>query len=275
MASQMRTEPARPDPVHVPFQGPLTQARFVERPNRFLLRCRLPDESGAARTPGAARTASAGEVVDVHLSDPGRLNELLIPGKRVWIRWAASPTRKTDWSAVLVESPDGRGLVSVDTTMPNKLIRRALEAGALDELDGWTLERAEFPMGSSRIDFLLAGDDGDAPGGRKLALEVKSVTLVEDGVALFPDAVTARGARHVRELAEVAGRIDDDGVRWSAAILFVLQRPDAHRIEAARSIDPDFADALAEAKAAGVRVLGRRCRVTEDRLELGKPVPAS
>jgi len=170
-------------PIHVPLQGPLVETRFVERPNRFLLRCRLPEQDG--------------EVVDVHMADPGRLEELLIPGTRVWIRWAASATRKTDWSAVLVESPDGDGLVSVDTTMPNRLIHRALAAGALDEFDGWTLDRAEFPMGRSRIDFLLV-----APG-RRLALEVKSVTLVEDGVALFPDAVTARGARHVRELTKV------------------------------------------------------------------------
>jgi sugar fermentation stimulation protein A len=247
------------DPVYVPLPGPLVEARFVERPNRFLLRCRPAGPAAAAIEPGA--------VVDVHLADPGRLEELLVPGRRVWIRYAASPTRKTDWSAVLVETPDGAGLVSVDTTMPNRLIHRALEAGALDELEGWTLERAEFPLGGSRIDFLLAGDDG------KLALEVKSVTLVEDGVALFPDAVTARGARHVRELGEVAGRIDDDGAVWHAAILFVLQRPDAHRVEAARSIDPAFADALAEARAAGVRVLGRRCRVTLERLELGDPVP--
>lgn len=249
-------------PVHVPLPGPLVEARFVERPNRFLLRCDVD-----------------GDVVDVHMADPGRLKELLIPGKRVWIRYAASPTRRTDWSAVLVEGPDGEGLVSVDTTLPNRLIHRALAAEALDELGDWTLERAEFSMGSSRIDFLLAGAGregmGRAPGGRKLALEVKSVTLVEDGVALFPDAVTARGARHVRELAEIAGTIDAEGRRWEAAILFVLQRPDARRIEAARSIDPDFADALRAARDAGVRVLGRRCRVTHDRLELADPVPAS
>ena len=276
-------------PIHLPLASPLTESRFVERPNRFLLRCELTEPD-----PGTGM-GRVGEVVDVHMADPGRLEELLIPGKRVWIRWASSPTRKTDWSAVLVDAPDSEGLVSVDTTMPNKLIHRALDAGALDEFADWALERAEFPLGSSRIDFLLTGGQdaeaagrtgslavaepsagyGAAPGGRKLALEVKSVTLVEEGVALFPDAVTARGARHVRELAEVAGRVDDDGVAWSAAILFVLQRDDAHRIEAARSIDPDFADALAAAKAAGVRVLGRRCRVTKDRLELGAPVPAS
>ena len=119
-------------------------------------------------------------------------------------------------------------------------------------------------MGRSRLDFLLSG-----PGGRKLALEVKSVTLVKDGVALFPDAVTERGARHLRELAEIAGRPG-----WEAAVLFVLQRSDATEIRAARSIDPGFADALAEAKEAGVRILGRRCQVFLDRVELGPAVPA-
>ena len=198
------------------------------------------------------------------MADPGRLKELLLPGRRVWVRPAASPTRRTAWSAVLVESPDGSGLVSVDTTMPNRLIHRALQARTLEEFDGWTLERREWPLGASRIDFLLARAD------ERLALEVKSVTLVDDGVALFPDAITIRGARHVRELAEVATR-----PRWHAAILFVLQRPDAHRIEAARAIDPAFANALADAKTAGVRVLGRRCRVSLERLELGEPVPVS
>lgn len=233
--------------IHVALPPDLCEARFVERPNRFLLRCDLP---------GTA------EPVEVHMADPGRLRELLLPGRRVWIRPARSPTRRTAWSAVLVEAPDGRGLVSVDTMLPNRLIHRALLAGALEELDGWSLERRECALGSSRIDFLLArGED-------RLALEVKSVTLVEDGVALFPDAVTARGARHLRELAEVVER-----PRWEAAILFVLQRPDGARIEAARSIDPAFADALAEARAAGVRILGRRCRVSLDRLELADGVP--
>jgi sugar fermentation stimulation protein A len=237
--------------IHIPFPAPLREARFIARPNRFLLHCALePCEPDALP-------------VAVHLADPGRLKELLLPGQRVWLRPAGSLTRKTAWTAVLVESPDGACLVSVDTTMPNRLIHRALEAGALDEFAGWSLSRAEWRHGRSRIDFLLARQD------RKLALEVKSVTLVEDGVALFPDAITARGARHVRELAELAGRPG-----WEAAILFVLQRPDAHRIEAARSIDPAFAHALAEARAAGVRVLGRRCHVTLDRLELAGPVPA-
>lgn len=254
-------------PVSVSLRGPLATSTFVERPNRFVVRVRLTGEwigpeAGAppVLTPEHGRT---GEVVRAHLADPGRLRELLLPGARVWLRPALDPGRATRWSAVLVEAPGGEGRVSVDTTLPNRLVARALEAGALPELEPWVLDRPEWSHGGSRFDFLLR--DGE----RRMVVEVKSVSLVEEGVALFPDAVTARGARHVEELAELVERPG-----WHAAVLFVLQRPDAQRIEAARRIDPDFAGALARARAAGVRVLGRRCRVGTDRVTLGDPVPA-
>ena len=172
---------------------------------------------------------------------------------------AKSSTAETRWTAVLVESPDGRELVSLDSTLPNRLIRNALADGVMEEFDGWDLVRAEFPLGRSRFDFLLSSSDG-----RQMVVEVKSVTLVEEGIGLFPDAVTERGARHVRELTEIAGRSN-----WEAAVLFVLQRSDARGIRAARSIDPKFADALGDAKRAGVQVLGRRCKVSPDGVELG------
>ena len=156
-----------------------------------------------------------------------------------------------------MQAPSGSGLVSLNTTLPNRLVGRALERRALPEFDGYRLDRAEFPHGRSRFDFLLHGRS------TKLVLEVKSV-------ARFPDAITARGARHVRELAALAG---EDG--WEAAVLFVLQRGDADRIEAARAIDPGFAEALAEAKAAGVQVLGRRCTVTLEGVTLGERVVVS
>jgi sugar fermentation stimulation protein A len=256
-----------PRMVKIPLAGPLVETRFIERPNRFLLRC-TPPQQASSLPPGAAGPTpdpAAGPAgVEAHMADPGRLRELLLPGRRVWLRAAApTATRRTRWTAVLVESPDGRGLVSVDTTLPNRLIHAALSAGALDEFSGWRLERHEVSIGASRIDFVLG------QGARRLALEVKSVTLVENGIGLFPDAVTMRGARHVRELTRI---VEEPG--WEAAILFVLQRPDAYRIEAAAAIDPVFAAALAEAKAAGVRVLGRRCRVSLDHLSLGSPVPA-
>jgi sugar fermentation stimulation protein A len=252
--------------VRVPIPGLLEEAGFLERPNRFLVHCRL---------------GGSGEVVRAHLVDPGRLKELLLPGCRIWVRPEPvvgtgtapgatvspsplprrRPPRSTAWTALLVEAPDGRSMVSLHTTLPNRLVREALLAGALEELDGWALERAEVPLGRSRIDFLLRR------GEERLALEVKSVTLVEDGVALFPDAVTARGARHVRELTELAGRPG-----WAAAILFVVQREDAASVRAAASIDPVFAAALDEARRGGVRVLARRCRVTLDGLELAEAI---
>ncbi len=234
--------------ISAAIPGPLSTARFVNRSNRFLLQVRLEDTE---------------RVVEAHMADPGRLRELLIPGKRIWLRPANNPERKTRWTAVLVESPCGEGFVSLDTTLPNRLVKEAVVLGGLDELEGWGLRRAEVTLGHSRLDFLL--QDAQA---RRMALEVKSVTLVEEGVGLFPDAVTERGARHLRELAEIASRPG-----WEASLLFVLQRSDAVRIQAARHIDPNFADALQEARSAGTRVLGRRCRVFKDRVELGTRVP--
>ncbi len=234
----------------ISIPGKLQEAVFVERPNRFLVRCRLLGES---------------EPVDAHLADPGRLRELLIPGVRIWLLPASGAKRKTRWTALLVENPDRCGLVSVDTRIPNRLIGRALARSALDEFEDWEFRRAEATIGRSRIDFLLGRGDG-----RQLALEVKSVTLVEDGVGLFPDAVTARGARHARELAHLARR---DG--WSAAILFVIQREDVRRFRAARELDPDFAAALDEARARGVQIVARRCRIDLDRVTLGPAVPVN
>ena len=180
------------------------------------------------------------------------------------LRPAAAPGRKTDWTAVLVESPGGRGWVSIDTTLPNRLVERALREGALPELAGWELEAPEVSIGPSRFDFLLEKADRS----RQLVLEVKSVTLVKEELGLFPDAVTARGARHVRELAEIAGSGDR-----AAAVLFLVQRDDAEGVMAAPSIDPDFAAALESARREGVRVLARRCRVDAERVRLDEPIP--
>jgi sugar fermentation stimulation protein A len=275
------------DEISLDWGAPLRVARFVERPNRFVVHAALERE-GAPEAPAAADPpregidppriesdprpiepdpAVAGERrVVAHLPDPGRLEELLVPGARMGLRpEPPSRTRKTRWTATLVEAPRGAGggWVSVNTTMPNRLVRRALEASALGELEGWKLRRHEVPWRDSRLDFLLE----DAEGGR-LYVEAKSVTLVEDGVALFPDAVTARGARHLEELIDIVEKGHE------AAVLFILQRPDASRIVAARAIDPVFGDTLARAEEAGVRVLGRRCTVTWEGIALGAPVPA-
>lgn len=249
-----------PDAPTVDLGGPLAPADFVERPNRFVVRCRLAGPPGA---PADADARDGAPVVEAHLPDPGRLTDLLAEGRRLLLRPADAPSRKTDWTAVLVRSAGGIW-VSVDTTLPNRLVEAGLRHGAVGELTGWSPVGTEVALGSSRIDFVLGRPDGDA----RLALEVKSVTLVRDRVGRFPDAVTARGARHVRELAEVAAR---EG--WRAAVLFVAQRPDVDRVTADEEIDPEFARALGAAREAGVRALARRCRVGRSRVELGPAVP--
>lgn len=232
----------------VDWGAPLVEARFVHRPHRFVVHARLPGQ---------------GEVV-AHLADPGRLRELLVPGRRMGLRpEPTSSTRSTMWTALVVESVDGGGWVSLNTTMPNRLVDLALRSQALEEFHGWRNVRREVRFGDSRLDFLLEND-----AGRRLYVEAKSVTLVEDGVALFPDAVTARGARHLEELINAVGQGHE------AAALFVLQRPDAERIVAARHIDPVFADTLERARRAGVRVLGRRCSVEWRGIRLGDRVEA-
>jgi sugar fermentation stimulation protein A len=227
--------------------GPLRSARFLSRPNRFLTVVELE-----------------GEPVEAHLPDPGRLKELLLPGANVWVRPASGrPGRKTRFTLALVEAPSGQ-LVSVVTTLPNELVAEALKAGRIAELVAWSVEAREHTWRRSRFDFLLAGGDDE-----RMLLEVKSVTLVENGRALFPDAVTARGARHVRELAEAKS----EGLE--ATVLFIVQRRDATSVTAARAIDPDFADALAEARKSGVRVLGYRCEVTLEEAWITEAVPVT
>ena len=241
----------------VPF-GPLTKAYFVERPNRFLIRCQL-----AKNEKEDQQGIQPGQMVEAHLPDPGRMKELLIPGNVVWLKKAHKPGRKTQWSAVLTKAPDSKAYVSVDSTRPNYLIGQALAASLLEELKDWHLLRREATVGSSRFDYLLA-----SPDGRRMALEVKSVTLVKNKIGLFPDAVTARGARHVRELTDLA---QQEG--WEACILFVGQRQDMERIQAAADIDPAFAEALNRAHRAGVRILARRCRITPEGVFLDERIP--
>ena len=225
----------------------LTSAVFVERPNRFVVRCRLGDPD---------------ELVEAHLADPGRLKELLVPGANVYLLPADKPGRKTKWSVLLAEAPDGKTLVSVQSTLANRIAEEALRAKAVHGLEDWELQRAEYSLGSSRWDFLLAGQDG-----KQLLLEVKSCTLVEDQVAMFPDAVTARGRRHLEELTALQAAGEMEG-----AVLFVVQRSDAEEFRPAEHIDPAFAQALRGAVQQGVRVFVHRCAVDLTGIRWGKPI---
>lgn len=236
------------DDINVLFPATLTKAIFVERPNRFVIHCRLADSE---------------DIVIAHLADPGRLKELLIPGSCVWLIENNNPKRKTKWSAVLCENEEKTGLVSINTSYPNKLIEKALQESVLDEFTEWNFKKAEFTLGDSRWDFLLEDE-----AGRMMLLEVKSVTLADREKGMFPDAVTARGTKHVKELAKYAGES-----QYEAAILFVVQREDIKLVTPAAHIDKVFAQALKEAEQAGVRLLARTCRISLQGITIGHPIP--
>lgn len=225
-----------------PTGASLAPAVFLERPNRF-----------------GAWVEMDGRREYVHVPDPGRLRELLIPGRAVWLRPALGPMRRTRFSLVLTR--DGDEWVSVDTGIPNKAVRQALLDGRLPEFSGYDLVRPEHHFGGSRLDFMLSGERGTC------LLEVKSVTLVVDSVGLFPDAVSERASRHLGELARAVAT----GMR--AAALFVVQRGDARVVAPNEGTDAAFAAAMRGAAQAGVELLARSCRVSPEGVAIGGPLP--
>lgn len=203
----------------------LLPATFVERPNRFVVRCRI----------GRDRDLKSGQIVEAYLPNPGRLRELLFPGVRLsLIQNAPSSTSKTKYTAVAVYR-QGRPIM-LHTHKTNDVARHLIESGQVPGLEGAVVVKPEHTVGHSRFDFLLEHQ------GAEVLLEVKSCTLFGDRVAMFPDAVTARGARHVRELAELAR----EGTR--TAVLFVVQWPDARVFSPDYHTDLDFARALLESR---------------------------
>jgi sugar fermentation stimulation protein A len=224
------------------FEGRRRWGTFLERPNRF-----------------TAVVDFDGRREQCFLPNPGRLKELLLPGARVLLlEREGSRNRKTRYDLTLVLY---RGEpISVDARLPNRLVREALEGGRLIPFHGYSRIQAEAPWGQSRVDFLLEGRGGSC------LLEVKSCTLVRDGRALFPDAVTERGRRHCRELVGALQR------GYRAAVLFVIQRSDASLFSPNDAADPAFGKALRHAAALGVEVFAFRCRVTERGISLGEAV---
>ncbi len=233
--------PSSPAP-EIRLSGPLVAGRFVRRLNRF-----------------AALVRVCGREERVHVRNSGRLRELLTAGRRVLLEPAEAEGRRTRFTLALVRA---RGVyVSVDAHLPNDLIATGFAAGGVVGFRGYRLLRREPAMGRHRADFLLTR------GGRRCLVEVKSVSLVREGVALFPDAPTTRGVAHLEHL--IAAR--EEG--FLAAVLFVIQRSDAVALAPNRGSDPAFAAALERAARAGVRILALTCRVTRGAVQLDGRVP--
>ncbi len=219
-------------------------AVFLERPNRFIALCQLN-----------------GETVKAHVKNTGRCRELLVPGAAVILEESENPSRKTRYSLIAVWK--GAMLVNMDSQAPNKVLGEAMRQGF--QLPGMTepvqLLQGEKTYGDSRLDFY-----GET-AAEKLWIEVKGVTLEENGCALFPDAPTSRGERHIRELIRAA----KEG--FAAYIVFVIQMQGVKSFSPNRRTHPAFAEALLEADRAGVHIAAYDCRVAPGEIRLDASVP--
>ncbi|KIC51795.1 DNA/RNA nuclease SfsA [Tateyamaria sp. ANG-S1] len=228
------------------FQTELVPATLIRRYKRFLADCTLED----------------GREVVAHCANPGSMMGLAEPGMRIWLEPNDDPKKKLKFGWRLVEHAGGH-FTGVDTAVPNKALRAAFEAGDVPGFDGYSTVRPEQKYGQgSRIDFLLQGD-----GLADAYVEVKSVTLArQPGRAEFPDSVTARGAKHLGELARMA----EAGHR--AVMLYLVQRTDCDRFTLAADIDPTYAAAYAAATAAGVETLCLGTHITPKGVLVGAPI---
>ena len=244
----------------------LTQCSFLCRVNRFLAKCLV-----------------AGEEISVHVKNTGRLRELLTPGTVCYLEDSGNPARKTRYDLVAVEK-DGN-IVNIDSQAPNLIARSWVEGGGWGEV---TRVRSEVKWGDSRFDLAYWKDNMQAQADgtkackgrpqRSLSaaaeahpfglIEVKGVTLfAPDGMAVFPDAPTARGTKHLHGLIEAARQ----GIK--TGVCFVIMKEDAVGLRPNDATDPDFAAALREAAQAGVRIIAACCRVSADSAEIVRTVP--
>lgn len=231
-----------PGEVGVRFAQLLVPAHFIRRLNRFAALVRVENREER-----------------VHVRNSGRLCELLTPNRLVFLEPATGEGRRTRFTLALVRVPGG--YVSADAHLPNVLVEAGLRRGTVPGCRGWRLLRREPTMGRRRADFLLVR------GGRSCLVEVKSVTLIEAGVAVFPDAPTIRGRAHVEHLIAALRQ------SVQAVILFVIQRADAEVFAPNWRTDPTFAAALERAARAGVRVRAVTCQVNRREVRLGRRVP--
>lgn len=211
---------------------------FHARPNRFI-----------------AHVEIDGEIQVCHVKNTGRCRELLPPGAKVWCQESNNPNRKTKYDLIAVQKGDR--MINMDSQAPNIAAGEWLKSGGLGNIEQL---RAETVHGDSRFDFSFVKD------GQQCFLEVKGVTLENDGVCAFPDAPTDRGTKHLRGLTQAARE------GYGAFVLFVIQMADVKYLHPNDATDPAFAAALREAAENGVTVLAMDCSVTPDTMELRLPV---
>ena len=216
----------------------MVSGRFLARPNRFI-----------------AHVEIGGNKEIVHVKNTGRCRELLTVGAEVWCRFDPNPARKTHYDLITVRKGDR--LINMDSQAPNTAAKEWLLSGGLGDIQNL---KAESFHGDSRFDFSFTKD------GKTCYLEVKGVTLENDGVCAFPDAPTERGVKHLRGLAALAQQ------GYGAYVLFVIQMPDVKYLHPNDATDPAFGAAMRDAAAAGVQILAMDCAVTENTMDIRLPV---
>lgn len=226
------------------FKKSLIPGVLIRRYKRFLVDVKFPD----------------GTVVTAHCSNTGSMMQVSEPGSMIMLSEADNPDRKTqyDWQMILVNGM----WAGINTSMPNILLKEGFESGVIRQFHGFDTIKTEMPQGKNyRADAVLTGIKG------KMFVEAKNVTLVENGCALFPDAVTSRGFKHLEKLAEMVRR------GHYAALFFLSQRMDAECVGTASHIDPRYAERLAAAVQEGVEVIAWRAKVTPKSITLDKELP--
>jgi len=233
--------------MSVLFDPPLVPARLIKRYKRFLADVRFED----------------GTELTVHCPNTGSMLGLNMPGMRVWLRDTANPARKYRWSWELAEPVEGC-LVGINTGTSNGLVNAALQTGLIPQLAVFDVIRREVSLGSSRLDFLLTSSRGD----ERCYLEVKNVTTAgeadEPGVAVFPDAVSERASRHLRELIE----LKKEGYR--CGLVYCVQREDIDVVCPAVNIDPVYAQTLELAEESGVELYALGATLSTSEVRLGR-----
>lgn len=217
----------------------MVPGKFLCRPNRFVAHVQID-----------------GNEQIVHVKNTGRCRELLPEGAQVWCEKNDAPNRKTKYDLICVQKGDR--LINMDSQAPNAAAGEWLRGGGLPDVHQ---VRSEVKFANSRFDFAFQKE------GKPCFMEVKGVTLENDGICAFPDAPTLRGAKHLRELTQAAQ------AGYGAYVLFVIQMENVQCLRPNDATDPEFGEALRQAERAGVRLLAMDCRVTPDSMTLRKAVP--
>jgi sugar fermentation stimulation protein A len=230
--------------MNLKWETPLTQGILLKRYKRFLADIKLDEE-----------------LITAHVPNTGSMLSCWEPDWKCAVSVSSNPSRKMAHTLELTHN--GTSWIGVNTANANKLVKNWLTEGLIPELAGYEVLQAEKKVGESRVDFYLENHPTHSP----CYVEVKSVTLKLDGVAQFPDSVSERGQKHLRELMA----LKNQGYR--AAMLYVVQREDVEAMRVAEKLDPEYARLLKEAVKAGVEVLVYQCRLGVTQIQLGNKLP--